>query len=170
MGRDAAMDIVLSRSCASDTHAADLRTGSAREHTPHSTFPRRHKGRSRTGHQRMRPRPLLPPRRTAGEPADGGGSTRGACPGRSSGRDRGAQRHRVLASGATLDRFAADQIIPFAALASGQSRFIIPAATDHVLTSAWLAEEFLDARVDIDGQQLTINGVGFWPDRDRTAG
>jgi RNA 3'-terminal phosphate cyclase (ATP) len=74
-----------------------------------------------------------------------------------------------LASGATLDRFAADQVIPFAALAAGQSRFIIPAVTDHVLTSAWLVKEFLEARVDIDGQRLTINGVGCWPNRDRTA-
>ena len=66
-----------------------------------------------------------------------------------------------LASGATLDRFAADQIIPFAALASGESRFIIPAATDHVLTSAWLAEAFLGAQVRIDGQRLVIHGIGF---------
>jgi len=68
-----------------------------------------------------------------------------------------------LVTGATLDRFAADQIIPFAALATGESRFHIPTVTDHVLTSAWLAEEFLDAHIDIDGQRLTINGAGFRP-------
>jgi RNA 3'-terminal phosphate cyclase (ATP) len=72
-----------------------------------------------------------------------------------------------LASGATLDRFAADQIIPFAALARGESRFIIPAVTDHVLTSAWLAELFLGAHVRLDGQRLVVEGVGFRPDRDR---
>lgn len=66
-----------------------------------------------------------------------------------------------IESGATLDRFAADQIIPFAALASGESRFIIPAATDHVLTSAWLAEAFLGAQVRIDGQRLVVQGAGF---------
>jgi RNA 3'-terminal phosphate cyclase (ATP) len=71
-----------------------------------------------------------------------------------------------LKSGATLDRFAADQIIPFAALAAGESRFIVPTVTDHMLTSAWLAKEFLDAHVDIDGQRLTINGVGFRPDQN----
>lgn len=75
-----------------------------------------------------------------------------------------------LATGATVDRFAADQIIPFAALAEGESRFLIPTVTDHVLTSLWLAEEFLGAQVKIDGQQLTVNGVGFWPDRDRPEG
>ncbi len=68
-----------------------------------------------------------------------------------------------LASGATLDRFAADQIIPFAALAEGESRFIIPIVTDHVRTSAWLAEVFLGAQVHIDGQRLAIHGIGFWP-------
>jgi RNA 3'-terminal phosphate cyclase (ATP) len=73
-----------------------------------------------------------------------------------------------LKSGATLDRFAADQIIPFAALAAGESRFIIPSVTDHVLASAWLAELFLGARLRIDGQRLVINGVGFWPNEGRT--
>jgi RNA 3'-terminal phosphate cyclase len=72
-----------------------------------------------------------------------------------------------LMSGATLDRFAADQVIPFAALAAGESRFIIPTVTDHVLTGAWLAEVFLGAQVRIDGQHLAIHGVGFWPHRDR---
>jgi RNA 3'-terminal phosphate cyclase len=75
-----------------------------------------------------------------------------------------------LMSGATLDRFAADQVIPFAALAEGESRFIIPTVTDHVLTSAWLAEVFLGAQVRIDRQRLLIHGVGFWPDSDRTPG
>jgi RNA 3'-terminal phosphate cyclase (ATP) len=72
-----------------------------------------------------------------------------------------------LKSGATVDRYAADQIIPFAALASGESRFIIPTVTDHVLTSAWLAETFLDAQVRIEGQQLVIHGTGFWPNHAR---
>ena len=75
-----------------------------------------------------------------------------------------------LTTGATLDRFAADQVIPFAALATGESQFLIPTITDHVLTSAWLAREFLDADVEIDGQRLTINGAGFRPNRDRTVG
>ncbi|MBI3355318.1 MAG: RNA 3'-phosphate cyclase [Nitrospirae bacterium] len=68
-----------------------------------------------------------------------------------------------LASGATLDRFAADQIIPFAALASGESRFIVSTVTDHVLTSTWLAEVFLGAQARINGQRLVIRGIGFWP-------
>jgi RNA 3'-terminal phosphate cyclase (ATP) len=66
-----------------------------------------------------------------------------------------------IETGATVDRFAADQIIPFAALAEGESRFLIPTVTDHVTTSAWLARLFLDAQVKIDGQRMVINGSGF---------
>jgi len=75
-----------------------------------------------------------------------------------------------LKSGATLDRFAANQIIPFAALAEGESRFIMPAVTDHGLTGAWLADSFLGIHVKTDGQRLAINGVGFWPNHDRQIG
>ncbi len=74
-----------------------------------------------------------------------------------------------IASGATVDRFAADQVIPFAAMARGESRFVIPTVTDHVLTSAWLADVFLGAQVKLNGQRLVISGVGFWPNRDREA-
>jgi RNA 3'-terminal phosphate cyclase (ATP) len=66
-----------------------------------------------------------------------------------------------LKSGATLDHFAADQIIPFAALAEGESRFRIPRLTDHVQSNAWLASEFLGARVEIKEQLMSVHGVGF---------
>lgn len=75
-----------------------------------------------------------------------------------------------IESGATLDRFAADQIIPFAALAEGESRFTIPSLTDHVLTSAWLAETLLGTHIRIDGQRLAIQGTGFRPNHSRAAG
>jgi RNA 3'-terminal phosphate cyclase (ATP) len=64
-------------------------------------------------------------------------------------------------SGATLDRFATDQIVPFAALAEGRSRFHIPDVTDHLMTCAWLAGLFFDARVTTDKHLLTIDGVGY---------
>ena len=66
-----------------------------------------------------------------------------------------------LSTGATIDRFAADQIIPFAALAKGESRFIIPQVTDHVQTSAWLVDLFLGAKVHIENQTITIQGSAF---------
>jgi len=64
-------------------------------------------------------------------------------------------------TGATVDRFAADQIIPFAALAEGTSRFLIPQMTDHVQTGTWLAQLFFGAEATTDSHQLEIQGVGW---------
>jgi RNA 3'-terminal phosphate cyclase (ATP) len=64
-------------------------------------------------------------------------------------------------SGATLDSFAADQIILFAALAQGESRFRIPRMTGHIQSNAWLVNEFLNARVEIREPIMSIAGVGF---------
>lgn len=66
-----------------------------------------------------------------------------------------------LRTGATLDRHVADQIIPFAALAAGESRFRIPYLTDHIQSHAWLAKEFLGAEVSVRGQVLSVTGIGF---------
>jgi RNA 3'-terminal phosphate cyclase (ATP) len=66
-----------------------------------------------------------------------------------------------LKSGATLDRFAADQVIPFAALGEGESRFRIPEWSDHIQSNAWLVQEFLGARVEVLGQIMSVRGVGF---------
>jgi RNA 3'-terminal phosphate cyclase len=63
-----------------------------------------------------------------------------------------------LASGAAVDRHAADQLMPFAALAAGESRIRVPFITDHILSSAWLAKEFLEADIQIEGQLLRIAG------------
>lgn len=67
-------------------------------------------------------------------------------------------------SGATIDRHASDQLIIFAALADGESRFRAPAVTDHVLSGAWLVREFLDARVHLIENEIRVEGVGFAAD------
>lgn len=66
-----------------------------------------------------------------------------------------------LDTGAALDRHAADQIIPFAALAQGRSTFRIPRVTEHIESSAWLAEKLLGAKVEIQSDLLVVDGVGF---------
>ena len=68
-----------------------------------------------------------------------------------------------LETGATVDRFAADQLIPFAALAKGESQFVIPSITEHVQTSVWLAELLLEAKVTIRNQRVSVKGIGFCP-------
>jgi len=65
-----------------------------------------------------------------------------------------------LNTGARVDRFAADQIIPFAALAKEESRFIIPQVTDHVQTSAWLANLFRDLTLQETATQFGVTSYG----------
>ncbi|RMH32829.1 MAG: RNA 3'-phosphate cyclase [Nitrospirae bacterium] len=94
------------------------------------------------------------------------GADRAGAPGRRSediGRQVAKQLLDDLATGATLDRFAADQIIPFAALADGESRFLIPGQTDHIESNAWLAHLFLGAKVTVHGHRLNITGTGYRP-------
>lgn len=66
-----------------------------------------------------------------------------------------------LTAGATLDRYASDQVIPFAALAAGESRFRIPRVTEHIESNAWLSREFLGAEIHIEEHELVVKGVGF---------
>jgi RNA 3'-terminal phosphate cyclase (ATP) len=67
-------------------------------------------------------------------------------------------------SGATIDRFLADQLIIYAALADGVTEYIIPRMTDHIVANLWLAEHILGrfgAKTEIIGNRLKIWGVGY---------
>ena len=63
-------------------------------------------------------------------------------------------------SGATIDRHASDQIIPFASLADGTSRFKVALITGHTQTAGWLASLFLRAEVRTAGRILAVRGQG----------
>ena len=66
-----------------------------------------------------------------------------------------------LSTGATVDRSLADQVIPFAALSEGESRFLVPEVTGHIESNAWLVRKFLGAEVRTEGNLMSILGVGF---------
>ena len=66
-----------------------------------------------------------------------------------------------MKTGATVDRFTVDQIIPLAALAEGESRFHVEAVTDHLLTNLWLVEKFLGVRATLNDHTLSMTGFGF---------
>ena len=72
-----------------------------------------------------------------------------------------------LGTGATTDRHLADQLILFAALAKGNSEFVIPRLTDHVQSNLWLMETFLGTRASLQGNRLIMEGIGFTPSRTR---
>lgn len=92
------------------------------------------------------------------------GADRAGAPGRRSegiGKRVAKQLLEDLSTGSTVDRHVADQVIPFAALARGESRFLVPEVTDHIESNAWLVREFLGAEVRTDGNLMTIVGSGF---------
>ncbi len=68
-----------------------------------------------------------------------------------------------LAGGATVDRHLADQLILFAALAAGETCYRIPRMTDHVEANLRLVETMMGARTALDGNVITIGGVGLAP-------
>jgi RNA 3'-terminal phosphate cyclase (ATP) len=65
-----------------------------------------------------------------------------------------------MKTGATVDRYVADQLIPFCAVAGGASEYVMPSVTEHVETNLWLVEKILGARTRLDGRHLRVEGVG----------
>ncbi len=68
-----------------------------------------------------------------------------------------------LSTGATVDRFLADQLILFAALAEGESVYRFPYFTDHMESNIWLVREILGAEVELKEEEriIEIRGVGY---------
>jgi len=93
------------------------------------------------------------------------GSDRAGRPGRRSesiGRYIAQNFIEDVATGAAVDRYIADQVIIYAGLAEGISRYSIPRITEHVETNLWLIEEFLGAKTKIsDNLIIEIEGTGF---------
>jgi len=63
-------------------------------------------------------------------------------------------------SGATVDRHVADQLVLFAALAHGTSRYIVPRETEHLRTNLWLIGQFGVHGV-VERRQVVIDGLGL---------
>lgn len=71
---------------------------------------------------------------------------------------------RDIESGATVDRFLADQLVIYAALADGVTEYVIPRMTDHVEANLWLIEYVLGkfgAGVEVVGNSIKIAGIGY---------
>lgn len=66
-----------------------------------------------------------------------------------------------LATGATVDRHLADQLIFYAALADGVSQYRIPRLTEHVESNLWLVASILGARTEISDGTIRIHGIGY---------
>jgi RNA 3'-terminal phosphate cyclase (ATP) len=64
-----------------------------------------------------------------------------------------------LVCGASVDRHLADQLVPFACLADGTTRYRVPGESVHLATHLWLAERF-GAGTRRDGARVEVRGIG----------
>jgi RNA 3'-terminal phosphate cyclase (ATP) len=58
-----------------------------------------------------------------------------------------------IESGGCIDPHLSDQIIPFAGLAKGKSVFSVSRVTRHLLTNIWVVKQFLDVRIEVEGNE-----------------
>lgn len=65
------------------------------------------------------------------------------------GADAGKRLREEILSGATLDIYAADQVLIYLALASGASCFLTRELSSHAATTIWLLEQFLPVRFQV---------------------
>jgi RNA 3'-terminal phosphate cyclase (ATP) len=96
------------------------------------------------------------------------GADRAGAPGRRSeaiGRYVARCLQEDLAGGATVDRFTADQLVVYAALAAGETRYRVPAITEHVATNLRVAAQLLgvEASVEKAERMVRVCGRGLRP-------
>ena len=92
------------------------------------------------------------------------GADRAGAPRRTSediGRSVATSLLEDLSTGATVDRYLADQLIFYAALADGVSLYRIPGLTEHVETNLWLVETILGAQTEVNQNLVKIQGIGY---------
>jgi len=70
-----------------------------------------------------------------------------------------------LDGGGVIDRYLADQLILYMALAKGNSAFITESITEHLLTNIWVVEQFLQVTFAVEegAGKIGVNGLGFVP-------
>ena len=64
-------------------------------------------------------------------------------------------------SGACLDKYMSDQIIPYIALAKGVSEITVEEKTEHFLTNIKTCELMLDVKFKIENNKVRVKGIGL---------
>lgn len=68
-----------------------------------------------------------------------------------------------LQNGFSLDLHAADQIIPYIALAEGESSITTSEITEHVLTNIAICEKMLGVKFSVQENRISVEGCSFSP-------
>ena len=71
---------------------------------------------------------------------------------------------KSLDRGACLDKYMADQILPYLALAKGKSSVSIEGATDHFVTNIHIIEKMLPVKFWVKDKNISVGGVGWIKD------
>jgi len=66
---------------------------------------------------------------------------------------------RTYHSGASLDPWMGDQILPYMALAGTQSETTVPYVTNHMLTNIWVIQKFLNVRFYTEETQQHVRVI-----------
>jgi len=66
-----------------------------------------------------------------------------------------------LASDGCIDAYLADQLVPFMALARGNSSLTTTRITEHLLASLWVTQRFLDVKISREGETGARGRVEF---------
>jgi len=77
------------------------------------------------------------------------------------GKEVGVELKKSIDSNACLDKFMADQILVFAALANGISEFTIEEFTEHVETNILTCEKILNVNFERMDNKVRVKGIGF---------
>ena len=68
-------------------------------------------------------------------------------------------------SGASVDKYLSDQILPFMALADGKSSVTVPVLTNHAKTNMWVIQRFFPVEFEVKKEgkyfKVSCEGVGF---------
>lgn len=87
-------------------------------------------------------------------------SSKGHSP-KQTGLDVASDLLQEMRSGSTVDIHTADQLLPYMAMADGQSRFTVSRISKHLLSQMDTLESFLDVRFGVerkdDGYHFTVN-------------
>jgi RNA 3'-terminal phosphate cyclase (ATP) len=69
---------------------------------------------------------------------------------------------RFMQTKGAVDPHLADQLVPYLALADGQSVFTVSRITNHLLTNIWVVKQFFPIKISVEGEEgeegkVTIN-------------
>ena len=68
------------------------------------------------------------------------------------GNDAVSQLVAEVSTGMTVDSHLCDMLIPYLALASGNSKFGVTRITSHLITNIWVVEHVLGTRIKLQGK------------------